>query len=300
MNPKKVNAPSLKLVITTLLLIFLVITSLALIKDRLYTTTRYLRTGLRQQTECTTPDGDKSHLIRNLEPLISKEPLEIWEGLGKEEKTIKYLPSMIDLNRKKGRFIYIDLGAREYDSSIGSWFVKQYPKQNKEFEIYAVEADKAFHKQYESRKGITLLPFAAWIKNETVVFGSKPIVVKDKVWRMRPFGRIEGQKAQDDELAAVTKVEAFDFVDWLERMVGPDDFVVVKMDVEGTEIVLIDELVRRGTICLIDELFMECHFDRYVKCCSGERINRFNYSYNQCYSLFDDLRNMGCVVHQWW
>lgn len=302
MNLKKANSynttPSLKLVVYGMILIFLILTCLTLIKNRSYSDSPDLKTGLRQQIECDTSDS-KRKLIHNLEPLISKEPRDVWEGVGKEAGAIKYLPSMMDLSHKD-RFIYIDLGAREYDSSIGSWFVKQYPKQNKTFEIYAVEADKAFHKQYQSRKGVTLLPYAAWTKNESVVFGSKPIMVKDKVWRMRPFGRIEADKAEKDEMSAVTRVEAFDFVDWLLRKVRPSDFVVVKMDVEGTEIRLIEELVRRGAICLIDELFMECHFDRYVKCCSGERINRFNYSYAQCYDLFSQLRNMGCVVHQWW
>ncbi|PIN13729.1 hypothetical protein CDL12_13651 [Handroanthus impetiginosus] len=303
MNPRKPNtskyAASHKLVVYGVVLMFLVLISLAMIKDKLCSNTPNLTSGLRKQVEyCKVPDH-KKELIRNLEPLIAQEPLDIWEGLGKEEKNIKYLPSIMDLS-SKDRFIYIDLGAREYDSSIGSWFLKQYPKQNKTFEIYAVEADKSFHKEYKSRKGVTLLPYAAWIRNETVVFGSKPIIVKDKVWRMRPFGRIEGQKAQEDKRSAVVKVQAFDFVDWLKRTIKPTDFVVVKMDVEGTEVTLIRELVERGAICLIDELFMECHFDRYVKCCSGERINRFNFSYDQCYNMFSELRKMGSFVHQWW
>ncbi|KAK6155783.1 hypothetical protein DH2020_010031 [Rehmannia glutinosa] len=293
------NPPPVKPVVYGVLIIFLFLTCLATIKDKVYPNISNLNKDLSLQVEkCDVPEH-KRDLIRKLEPLIAEEPLDIWEGLGKEEQNIKYLPSMIDLSSKQ-RFIYIDLGAREYDSSIGSWFVKQYPKQNKTFEIYAVEADKAFFKQYQSRKGVTLLPYAAWIRNESVVFGSKPIIVKDKVWRMRPFGRIEGKKEEDDKLSAVTRVEAFDFVDWLKRTVKETDFVVVKMDVEGTEITLVRELIQRGAICLIDELFMECHFDRYVKCCSGERINRFNYSYAQCYDLFSDLRNRGCVVHQWW
>ncbi|KAK9940908.1 hypothetical protein M0R45_017541 [Rubus argutus] len=48
---------------------------------------------------------------------------------------------------------YIDVGARSYGSSIGSWFKKQYPKQNKSFEVYAIEADRAFHEEYRSKKG---------------------------------------------------------------------------------------------------------------------------------------------------
>ncbi|KAH6783870.1 methyltransferase [Perilla frutescens var. hirtella] len=267
-------------------------------KDKFYTNTvDTLYAARDNQLLCDVSD-DRRRLISNLEPLIEAEPLDVWEGLGKEEKNIKYLSSAIDLTPNR-RFIYVDLGARDYDSSIGSWFEKQYPKHNRTFEIYAVEADAAFHDQYRRRRGVTLLPYAAWIKNETVVFGSKPIIVKEKVWRMRPFGRIEADAAEDG-MSKVVRVAAFDFVEWLKKTVRAEDFVVVKMDVEGTEITLVRELVKRGAICLIDELFMECHFDRYVKCCSGDRINRFNFSYAQCYHLFADLRSMGCVVHQWW
>ncbi|KAL1555046.1 hypothetical protein AAHA92_15531 [Salvia divinorum] len=299
MNPRKSNpAASIKLIVYGMPLFFLLLTFGAMFKDKLYTSpnTLTVSAALRpHQQHCNVPAG----IISKLEPLIAEEPLDVWEGLGKEESHIKYLPSMTDLAAKR-RFIYIDLGARDYDSSIGSWFEKQYPKQNKTFEIYAVEADASFHAQYRARPGVTLLPYAAWVRNETVVFGSKPIVAGSKVWRMRPFGRIEGEQAAEDGMSAVVRVAAFDFVEWLRRTVTADDFVVVKMDVEGTEIALIKDLVRRDAMCLIDELFMECHFDRYVKCCSGERINRFNFSYSQCYHLFKELRDMGSAVHQWW
>ncbi|GER36724.1 conserved peptide upstream open reading frame 47 [Striga asiatica] len=287
-----------KLAVYGLLLTSLFLVCIALLKHKIRPDPNIA--GLRelQIRGCNVTD-EKRRLIAGLEPLISKEPLDVWEGLGKEEKNVKYLPSLTGLPGKD-RIVYIDLGAREYDSSIGSWFVRQYPKQGKPYVVYAVEADRSFHKQYESRPGVTLLPYAAWIRNETVVFGSKPIIVKDRVWRMRPFGRIEGEKAEGDGLSAVVRVPAFDFVEWLAATVRETDFVVVKMDVEGTEIALVRELVRRGAICLIDELFMECHFDRYVKCCSGERINRFNYTYGQCYDLFAQLREMGVVAHQWW
>ncbi|KAG8381405.1 hypothetical protein BUALT_Bualt06G0118700 [Buddleja alternifolia] len=297
MNPRtrahsSQNAPPLKLMVYTLLLIFLLFTIFAMIKDKFHPKQINLSTSFRKQTtDCNFPDNNRE-IIDKLEPLISKEPLDIWEGLGKEEKNIKYLPSMIDLTSKQ-RFIYVDLGARDYESSIGSWFVKQYPKQHKRFEIYAVEADKAFHKQYESRKGVTLLPYAAWIRNESVVFGSKPIVVKDKVWRMRPFGRIEGDKAEADKLSAVTRVQGFDFVDWLKTTVKPSDYVVVKMDVEGTEITLIRDLVERGAICLIDEMFMECHFDRLIT----DDHHKYNYDKT---SLSKQDAILGGAVNMGW
>ncbi|KAA3489880.1 Methyltransferase FkbM [Gossypium australe] len=56
--------------------------------------------------------------------LIEEEPLKPWITLKRNIRT-------------------------SYSSSIGSWFMKRYPKQNKTFQVYAIEADKVFHNQYE-------------------------------------------------------------------------------------------------------------------------------------------------------
>ena len=72
--------------------------------------------------------------------MIKKEPLKPWITLKKNIQNIKYLPSMVDISLKS-RYIYVDVGARSYGSSIGSWFKKQYPKQNKTFEVYAKMVD---------------------------------------------------------------------------------------------------------------------------------------------------------------
>ncbi|KAE8711547.1 Detected protein of unknown function [Hibiscus syriacus] len=111
----------------------------------------------------------KREKIRNAEPLIQQEPLRRWITRKRNIENIKYLTSMVDISFKR-RYIYIDGGARSYESSIGNWIKKQYPKQNKNFEIYAIEADKAFHQEYKSKKGVNLLPYTAWIRNETLFF----------------------------------------------------------------------------------------------------------------------------------
>lgn len=86
----------------------------------------------------------KRDKIANAESLIEEEPLKPWITLKMNMKNVKYLPSMVDISVKQ-RYIYVDVGARNYASSIGNWSQKLYPKQNKNFDIYAIEADRAFH-----------------------------------------------------------------------------------------------------------------------------------------------------------
>ncbi|XP_057956236.1 uncharacterized protein LOC131149631 [Malania oleifera] len=250
-------------------------------------------------SKCHVP-GYKRDIIRNAEQLFDEEPLKPWITLKRNIKNIKYLPSMVDINFKQ-RYVYIDIGARNYGSSIGSWFKKQYPKQNKTFEVYAVEADKAFHEEYALKKGVTLLPYAAWVKNETLFFEIRrdPSQKLEEKGR-RGMGRIQTVQSSASFIGDVDKIQGFDFAVWLKSVVSEKDFVVVKMDVEGTEFHLIPRLIETGAICLIDEMFLECHYNRWQRCCPGKRSPKYQKTYAQCLDLFSSLRERGVLVHQWW
>nr|KYP63601.1 hypothetical protein KK1_018180 [Cajanus cajan] len=250
--------------------------------------------------KCYVP-GYKHDLVKIAEPLIAEEPLKPWITLKRNVKNIKYLPAMVDISFKN-RYLYVDVGARSYGSSIGSWFRKQYPKQNKTFHVYAIEADKTFHQEYGLKKGLTLVPYAAWVKNETLTFEIHRDPGEHVEVKGRGMGRIQpvqssGQGKFDGE---VEQIQGFDFANWLKKTVTKNDFVVMKMDVEGTEFDLIPRLFKTGAICLIDEIFLECHYNRWQRCCPGQRSSKYEKTYDQCLQLFNSLRQSGVLVHQWW
>ncbi|KAI5059939.1 hypothetical protein GOP47_0024359 [Adiantum capillus-veneris] len=248
--------------------------------------------------------GSKSQILARAEPLIMEEPLKPWITLKQNAENIKYLPSLMDISKFHG-FVYIDVGARSYGSSVGSWFVKKYPKQNQKFSIYAVEADDAFAADYSRRKNVKLLPFAAWVRNESLVFGANPEnrAAEGDIG----MGRIQSRSAIDNSnsmlsLPSVSKfknVQGFDFSEWLIKTVSVDDFVVLKLDIEGTEFDLLPRMLETGAICLVDELFLECHYNRWQRT-SSLRTSKFTRTYSECVSLFQALRNSGVLVHQWW
>lgn len=251
-----------------------------------------------RENKCFVPDY-KQQLVHNAEPVIEEEPLKPWLTLKRNIQNVKYLPTMADINFKQ-RYVYVDVGARSYGSSIGSWFRKQYPKQNKTFDIYAIEADKAFYEEYKTKKNVQLLPFAAWVKNESLIFEINRDPGKEKEVQERGMGRIQPVTSSSSSTSDVNKIQGFDFANWLKNIVSERDFVVMKMDVEGTEFDLIPRLFDTGAICLVDELFLECHYNRWQKCCPGERSPKYQKTYQQCLDLFTSLRNSGVLVHQWW
>ncbi|XP_062086693.1 uncharacterized protein LOC133792769 [Humulus lupulus] len=256
--------------------------------------------GISIGNNCSVP-AYKRVIIGNAEPLIEEEPLKPWISLKRSIKSIKYLTSMVDISFKQ-RYVYVDVGARNYGSSIGNWFLKQYPKQNKTFEIYAIEADNVFHEEYKRKKGVILLPHAAWIRNETLFFeisrDTSNVIGKER--RRRGMGRIQPVMPSTSYMQDLDKIQGFDFANWLKNTVTRNDFVVVKMDAEGAEFYLIPKLIKTGAICLIDELFLVCHYNKMQRCCPGVRSSKYEKTYGQCLDLFNSLRKSGVLVHQWW
>ncbi|TKY47216.1 hypothetical protein E2542_SST29275 [Spatholobus suberectus] len=168
--------------------------------------------------KCSVP-GYKREIVKNAEALIEEEPLKPWVILKKNVKNIKYLTSLVDLSFKNS-YVYVDVGARSYGSSIGSWFRKQYPKQNRTFEVYAIEADKSFHEEYRAKKGVTLLPYAAWVRNETLFFEitrdtSKKVMVKGRGMD----GRVNPVQTSSSHMGDMDKIQGFDFAEWLKSAV---------------------------------------------------------------------------------
>lgn len=243
----------------------------------------------------------KQKIINSAEPLIVVEPWKPWITLKENAKGIKYLPSFTDITQHR-RFVYVDVGARSYSSSIGSWFIKKYPKQNQDFFVYAVEADESFARDYVKRKNVQLLPYAAWVRNESLVFGAN--AENRAAEGEMGMGRIQARQNQNGALGVSSgqefkTVQGFDFADWLKKTVSLDDFVVLKMDIEGTEFDLLPRMFETGAICLVDELFLECHYNRWQRT-SPNRTSKYKRTFSECLSLFEALRSNGVLVHQWW
>eukprot|EP00992_Anisonema_acinus_P011619 TRINITY_DN7567_c0_g1_i2.p2 TRINITY_DN7567_c0_g1~~TRINITY_DN7567_c0_g1_i2.p2 ORF type:complete len:102 (+),score=22.10 TRINITY_DN7567_c0_g1_i2:438-743(+) len=87
---------------------------------------------------------------------------------------------------------------------------------------------------------------------------------------------------------------AIDFSRFLRMHFQPSDFVVVKMDVEGAEHRIIPKLIADGTIALVDELFVECHYFLW----SWIAVVR-NWTWPDCLHMYQGLRDRGIYAHEW-
>lgn len=98
------------------------------------------------------------------------------------------------------------------------------------------------------------------------------------------------------DLGRLSKMEAppvIDVSDWLVKNVKEEDYVVMKAEAQ-----VVEEMMKRTTVNLVDELFLECknQWEDDVSL----RENTSKRAYWQCLALYGRLRDEGIAVHQWW
>ncbi|CAA2965132.1 Hypothetical predicted protein [Olea europaea subsp. europaea] len=78
---------------------------------------------------------------------------------------------------------------------------------------------------------------------------------------------------------------------WLRKNVKNDDYVVMKAEAQ-----VVEEMLKEKTICLVDELFLECKNQWQQE---SEEENGSKRAYWQCLALYGKLKEEGVAVHQW-
>jgi FkbM family methyltransferase len=145
-----------------------------------------------------------------------------------------------------GRKVYIDVGARYYNTSC-LWFKEHYPHGG-DFQIVAFEVEPRFRKYFSDHPEVELHSVAVGTKEGTVSFD---------------FGMAHTESG--DKCERCNEVPVIDFATFLKKRFTVDDYVVAKIDVEGSEYDLFNHLLETGSAALIDELFVEWHGWRFTK-----------------------------------
>lgn len=227
-----------------------------------------------------------------------------WKG----DRCVIYKPEILGCRQNFPRFIYIDMGAEHYPSSMGNWFRHRYPNHDA-FQLIALEADPFKNglkggKSWRSHPQVEMLKFAAWTSNTTVEFlsegfGAHMTGDQNLTGEIQKGNRVDLRKFGDPKQAKhVVQVQTLDVADLLHRRVTPRDYVVVKMDIEGAEYEVVPHLISAGVAPLIDEMFLEVHAQlpgsssRRKPLVSGK-------SKQSSFNLLQSLRAAGVYAHLW-
>ena len=127
------------------------------------------------------------------------------------------------------------------------------------------EYRNACERKSQEMGNCTCLPYAAWVRNETLSFrrhnesqGQYSTVYSGTVAEYADL-RMGHMKRRRNEMTY--QVHAIDLADWMERNIprDPKPFLSAKFDVEGAEYVLMRDLMLRGQACRFDYIDFEAH-----------------------------------------
>jgi len=148
--------------------------------------------------------------------------------------------------------IFIDCGANRGQSI--ELFLKNWDDAA-DFNIYSFECSTSkklqtaiqnvIKENISKCKSIEYINKAVWIKDEQRIFydeGNESSSLLIKKTRLNPV-----------------LVECIDLSQWIKKTFNPDDFIVLKMDIEGAEYEIFNKLMEDDTLSYINKLYGELH-----------------------------------------
>lgn len=160
------------------------------------------------------------------------------------------------------RKVFIDLGCCDGDTIRTFLFRDSTVETRKgnafklrddatEYEIYGFDGHD-WGKKWDplKEKGCKLFNKVAWTHNG---------VVKWRKCQSKYCRSVDGFNWSGNVRASIIEVPCFDFAEWLNELFTPEDYIVLKMDIEGSEIALLSSLHQHGLLGMIKELYIEYH-----------------------------------------
>jgi hypothetical protein len=247
--------------------------------------------------------GVTPECMRLIEPLKPK-PTSLNIIYKRMKKQTNFLlgacPSVYSIARRR---VYVDLGARDYDSSVG-FFRKFYP-QGDTFEVHAFEVDPKYRAMgYDVDKRTTLYTAAAWTGVGCIAMGSSQGFAGAS-YKMK-FVKVNGTldaptipecealiPKQQDMIGPIPTVDIASFLTKTLGLTGENSFVVLKVDIEGPEWTVMDHLRATGALAVVKETMIECHWDTHGGPFKGIPLS-------ECHRQQQRLRDAGVYAHEWY
>lgn len=172
------------------------------------------------------------------------------------------------------RKIFIDCGAND-GCSVRKF--KKIIKNHEDYEMYSFEPNSVFHEAILNT-GSNLINKAVWIKDEEVDFfivtidrygksnkstGASTLNAEKNNWNKRVHQEVQAER-----------VQGIDLSNWIIENFNPEDEIILKMDIEGSEYDVLEKMLQDGSMFYINQLWVEFHKQ---KCgVSMERHDKLN------------------------
>jgi len=190
------------------------------------------------------------------------------------------------------RKIFIDCGAH-LGSSL-KYFYENFADAS-EYHIYSFEANPNFHNHYYAGKhslGIKnfnskkfeYIPKAVWTENTVKTFYRRTKWHSESSTLSEEKYNIRTAKGQGFEKELV---QCIDFPSWFKETISKEDYIILKMDIEGSEYEVLEKMYQLDLMGYINEFYCELH---NIKCGKGREDDK---------RIIDQAAENGLTAYYW-
>ena len=153
--------------------------------------------------------------------------------------------------------VFIDCGANNGCSV--RMFRGIYDK-DETYKVFCFEPNPVFDEWYDDLD-VILIEKAVWIRDEMLTFYQIENRADGKESGASTLNETKAMAHKNVTVHEI-KVEAIDFSTWIVDNLDPDDEIILKMDIEGSEYEVLDKMIEDETISYIDKLYIEFHWEK--------------------------------------
>ena len=157
------------------------------------------------------------------------------------------------------RKVFLDCGANN-GCSVRKF--KQMVKNYEDFEIFSFEPNEVFADEIRET-GALLIDKAVWIEDGPVDFHVVTVDKYGNTTKKTGASTLNPHKSEWNSKAhrevTTVQVEGLNFSHWVASNFSSQDFIILKMDIEGSEYDVLEKMIEDDSIRLINELWIEFH-----------------------------------------
>jgi FkbM family methyltransferase len=147
--------------------------------------------------------------------------------------------------------VFIDCGAHKATSL--DFFMENFSDSG-DYETHSFEINSDFSKyfdKYTNEKSHFFYNLAVWTNDGEVSF-----------WKMPEESSTVSKYHPRDlgDTAAISK--CLDFSTWMRNTFSDNDYIILKMYIEGAEFEVLPKMIKDGTLGMVDELYIEFHYKK--------------------------------------
>ena len=157
------------------------------------------------------------------------------------------------------RFVYYDLGAFDGRTTY-NFLMAHHPYRIYSFEPVACHLETDYWRtiRFHHKDVVKIQDSAVWIADCDMKF----YIDKTNKRSQSCTGVEEKQTVESIDREHPVMVQGVNFTNWFIHRHKPNDFTVMKMDIEGAEYAVLEQLIDTDTLKRVDELRIEYHGDR--------------------------------------